>query len=485
MQEFVLAQSVTIWCGELAAEATEFDKIWNEDKDFPGFQRLSGAIIETAAWPLFKHRRDFRQSHRRNAERTSFRLRELLRSFDSSQSSEVYDKVYGFLGIASDEQLVARPIRPDYSKAPVELLVDVLRIQYSDPSVAINLDDYEFVTNLLQILCITRMDFAKYLLRETPDLEEQIYMFVVSDFLAVTISLATSITYIGSFEHISGPSDNDIRTAVLSSSRRLPQLTANDIAKLISPVTLRDITHGLDFEGLSRTHPLFRKEILASMHSIMRSLFQKNSDRTSLLSKHVSENSDLRRKFACSFQKASTTPSPKTHYTPNWYRKYAAFKGTNDQIGVLCTDDNYDEASKASIYLFTGSDNSRKALLIQQRNPTRLVIVGFAIITSSTLKPYLSNIVQPLQSVYRKGESARKASYPPPAVTGVETATCFHCHVIGLLDLGRCGILDELQLTHILERSLRGGADDEVHKCAMGTGQCPSLEFEANSNHDR
>jgi hypothetical protein len=481
VQEFVLAQAVGIWCGELAADADAFDDIWNRDKPLPGFQELSKAITTTPAWPLFKHRRNFRRTHLGESVRTSFRLRELLRSFESSQSSEVYDKVYGFLGIASDNQLVAHPIQPDYSKAPVDLLGDVLRNQYCDPSARINLDDYEFVSSLMQTLRITRIELGRYLLRQAPGLDNHIYIFIVSGFLAVSICLACKITHVGSFEHISGPFDDDVKTAVSNSCRGLPQLTAADVSKLSSPKTLSDIARGLNFEELSRNHPLLRNKILRSMHSIMQNLLASESEGHTSRADH--SDTDLRQKFARSFNRTTSTKNT-TQYSPNWYRKYAVFKGTNDQIGVLCADGNYEQASEASIYLFAGNDNSRNGLLVQQRNRAELIIVGSAIISSSIPKPYLSNIVQPLPSIYRKDKPTRKSSYPP-AEARLDTATCFHCHIIELLELGRCGILDELQLNQILERSLRGSANDEVHRCGMGTSQCPSLEFETNTRVDR
>jgi hypothetical protein len=488
VQEFVLARSVAIWCGELVADAADFDEIWNKDKPLLGFQKLSAAITRTSAWPLFRHRRDFRRTHTRESVRNSFRLRELLRSFESSQSSEVFDKVYGFLGIASDTHLVTQPIRPDYSKAPVDLLVDVLRSQYRDPSIPISLDDYEFVSSLMQTLRITRMDFAKHLLRQTPKLNEHIYMFAVLEFLVVSITPACTITNVGTFEHISGSSDNDTRTAIMTSCTRLPQLTPAEISELTSPAMLRDIALGLDFEVLARNQPLFRNMILGSMRAIMQKLFdRKRSGPSSGQDRAIrprpeqeANNIDLPQKFTNSFNNAVHAARYNAHYSPNWFRKYAVFKGTNDQIGVLCAEDDYESAAKADVYLVTGSDKSRKALLVQKHGSTQLLIVGFAIIMSSVPSPYLSNIVQPLPSIYRKGEPTRKSSYPPALVRS-DTATCFHCHIIELLELGRCGIVDGLQLNQILERSLRGSADDEVHRCGIGTNQCPSLEFETNT----
>jgi hypothetical protein len=485
IQEFVLAKSISIWCGELSADVGAFDGIWNEDKALPGSRGLTEAIINTPAWPLFKHRRDYHENRRRSIGKPAFRLRDLLQSFDASQSSEVYDKIYGLLGIAPNHQTGARPIEPDYSKKPIELLVDVLRNQYYEDDLATNLDNYELLNLLLRTLRVSRADFTKYVLNEVPALKEHLYILITYESMITSLSMVSRVVKIGSLEHISSPLSHDAKATIVNSSRDLRTLSASDISRLTAAMTNHDTALGLQFEGLTREYPLLRKMIGSSMQSILQHLCQHgndcdNSNTANHPPKPKLDLAQIRDSLSHSFTTAYTSARSHSepHYKPHWYRKYATFEGTNSLIGIMCIDDAYDSTAEANLYIcaFAPASNAEKCLVVQKRTSDEFVIVGFAITMEAQPD---AGPMQSLQKMIWKTEPKRTDSWLRDLYVSMalEGEICFHCDVIDLLELGRCGILNGEQMDRLLEQTFGNEGRDEGHKCKRGGGACCSLEF--------
>ncbi|CZR67189.1 uncharacterized protein PAC_17088 [Phialocephala subalpina] len=57
------------------------------------------------------------------------KLEELLRAFSAAQCSDIRDKIYGLVGLASD----AADLVIDYSKTPFDLFADVILLEERDP----------------------------------------------------------------------------------------------------------------------------------------------------------------------------------------------------------------------------------------------------------------------------------------------------------------------------------------------------------------
>lgn len=114
----------------------------------------------TPGWTIFKHRASWRQD---------FSLRGLLQAFSQSLCSDVRDKIYGFLGLASIK--TGHQIAVDYRKSAVEIAVDVLRSQ-CQPWVLAESDfsNHNFVRLLLQSLETSHAELAAYVLGSAPDL---------------------------------------------------------------------------------------------------------------------------------------------------------------------------------------------------------------------------------------------------------------------------------------------------------------------------
>jgi hypothetical protein len=496
VQEFVLARSVILWCSEFFADAIHFDKLWREDEELPGLWNLQEAILKTPAWPLFKYRRDFR---RRNLEEMSsyFRLRNLLMSFASSQSTEVYDKIYGFLGIALSTPGDTHTIVPDYSKQPVEVLADVLRNQCCQQSTAVDQGDYELLTFLMHKLRVSRLDFARYLLRNKPKLEEDIYILAISDLMVTSVCFLGSITKVGSYEHIHPFSYHNTKIALSRSSTHVSRLSNTDVRTLGTFVVTPEMALALELDKGGRGTSVLQAAIQKSTQSIMQSLSCQQSDpKTSPCDPSFSQSqtnqevqgADFRRLLSRSLKSSSENYRiarriAKEQESSYQYRKYATFTSTNGLIGVTCDESSLGKgpAFFDNICLFDGSTESTKALIIERHSPDRYTVVGSAIIAKSASRSRSGGVVQSLQRMFRtsKGDNTVTASQET-LTSGINTDVkrlCFHIELSDLFELSRCGILHDAQLDLLLELSLKGESDDEVHKCKLGTGQCPSLEF--------
>jgi hypothetical protein len=121
IQEFILGKEVHLWCGNLQANAADFKYVGD---------RINGVhtIRGTLGWRLLVFRELWwsKGDARRDSQLT---LRKLSTSFAMSNSTDVRDLVYAFLGIANHTQDDSCPIVPDYDKSAAEVLIDVIRNQ--------------------------------------------------------------------------------------------------------------------------------------------------------------------------------------------------------------------------------------------------------------------------------------------------------------------------------------------------------------------
>ncbi|KNG49760.1 Heterokaryon incompatibility [Stemphylium lycopersici] len=185
VQEFVLAQAAEIWCGDFQVDATTVENIWRDGLTSTPVASPTKQLYTSRGYLLFKYRRDFKHSKqykrdvlgRRNSRtlRATFRLRDLLQAFASSESTVPHDRVYGFLGVASKGR--GEKITPDYSKTLVELLVDVLRNQCHSDHKGGDKDDYNFLTFLMDALKVSREKLAQHVLQICPEVQPHVVVF--------------------------------------------------------------------------------------------------------------------------------------------------------------------------------------------------------------------------------------------------------------------------------------------------------------------
>lgn len=161
------------------------------------------------------------------------------------------------------------------------------------------------------------------------------------------------------------------------------------------------------------------------------------------------------------------------------YKKYATFLGTNNVIGVICQDSAGGQGPKLSseVAVFSDHSGTNKAL-ITSPSEDGFDIVACAVIASSKPEAHSGSVARSFQNMFKKEDTS-------PSTPGdmswdfvtIARTFCFHCNIGDLLELVRCGFLDQTQLNRMLTESLRGKGDDDLHKCEIGLGECLSLQF--------
>jgi hypothetical protein len=92
---------------------------------------------------------------------------------------------------------------------------------------------------------------------------------------------------------------------------------------------------------------------------------------------------------------------------------------------------------------------------------------------------HITGVRRVLQSLLRK----EAPTLPAPDMTERSrlaaslNTMCFHCDILDLFALKHLGVLDQPQSDALVERSLWGESDDEIHKCGLGTGEFPVLKL--------
>lgn len=170
VQEFVLAQTIDIWCGGLTLNASGFEKLYLVLQDLQSCPLEMCSLVQISpGWKLFKHRTLWRSVNGR--ERSSiFDLRQLLIAFSGSRSSEARDRIYGFLGIVSHSTTNDYQILADYHKSSAEVIIDVLKHQRSrwireTPSIDRGLIDF-----LAKLLRVSDTELALTILEAGPSM---------------------------------------------------------------------------------------------------------------------------------------------------------------------------------------------------------------------------------------------------------------------------------------------------------------------------
>lgn len=485
VQEVVLARKVDIWCGGLQAELSMVESIWQKDVELNKASITSSRIINTRGYTLFQKRKAFRHSRvyrrdilgRRNSKtlKATFRLRDLLETFDVSQSSEPFDKIYAFLGIASKGR--GRNIRPDYSVSGIALLVDVLENQCHNAPKRGEEDNYKFLHLLRRTLRITRMDLASYILQKSMNIQPYIYVVAASEFMAASVTMVSTVLDIGHFvDEAEAFAEGTWKTTWTRPTMHPRSLSNQDIHDLGQLVQHPETGNVLSFAEphipgapyLGRAEMMRRSVIAQSTELVIQQLIE-----PSPLSEASSESNaigkrKLRAMFASSMLHANelhaaARPALNRRNTDHRYERYASFVGTEGITGLICisgASDTYQIGAGDRICTFSGVTDSNNAFVVRLDPDSKWAISGFARI-----------LLPERRSDWKMVRGAE------PAVNTLETDMCFHCHLTDLLELQRCQILNDVQMERLLKNTLRGQADDEVHKCKPGPDRCDILEF--------
>jgi hypothetical protein len=508
VQEFVLAQSVEIWCGDLQVDAATVESIWRNGLASTPVASPTNLIYTSRGYKLFKHRKDFKRTKhyrrevlgRRNSKtlKSTFRLRDLLQDFATSESSVVYDRVYGFLGVASTGR--GEKIVPDYNKSPVELLVDVLRNQCHEDSRRGDADDYRFLTFLMQALAVSRETLAQHILKLCPDLQPHLYTLAATPCVTASISFISTITEVGEFvDHDEAFQRGTWKASwtTIRSNMHPRSFSAQDIQDLGDYIAKGDAQTLLSFAdphveygNPGPTEKVRQAMIEASADLVIgglsRAIGEPGRD-ASASSRPGDGGSRVVRRIisrsitddAAALYTAARTKLARRN-TDQRYARYTSFVGTNGITGLACGGGpgSYEIASGDRICMFSGITDANNAVILRfnpgEKPNGKWLISGFAVILLPELRT---------PSVQRTGNGATTTSSFGTSALSRQQASlndmtmCFHCHLSDLLELQRCQLLSDVQMSFLMEQTLRGEAEGKTHRCHQGTNDQVVLEF--------
>ncbi|CAA9956733.1 HET domain containing protein [Pyrenophora teres f. maculata] len=477
VQEFVLAQSVDIWCGDFAVDAATVEGIWRNGLISTPIASPTSMIYTSRGYLLFKYRRDFKHTKhyrreilgRRNSKtvKATFRLRDLLQAFASSQSSEAFDKVYGFLGVASQGR--GERIQPDYNKAPEELLVDVLRNQFhGDDSKRSDKDDYQFLAFLMQALHVSREKLAQHVLSLAPEAQPHIYVLAAMPCVVPCVSFISTITQVGElldYDEAFHPST--WKSTWSRSKMHPPGIPSQDISELGAHILSEQKDVVLSFSdphvpsgNPGPTEKIRRQMIEESADLIIANLVQAPMEKNRSANAHTSNGSIVVRDI---YTRSMTLDAATMYHetrsrlarrnTDQRHARYTSFVGTNGITGLACGGEpgSYEIGPGDRICTFSGIRDSNNAFIARLTPASgKWLISGFAVIL--------------LPEASKTGGSE-------------DVELCFHCHLSDLLELQRCELLGAVQMGVLLDQTLRGESEGNVHRCCQGKGDCDILEF--------
>ncbi|RYO69113.1 hypothetical protein AA0116_g49 [Alternaria tenuissima] len=505
VQEFVLAQSVDIWCGDLQVDAATVETIWRNGLTSTPVASPTNLIYTSRGYKLFKHRKDFKRTKnyrrdvlgRRNSKtlKSTFRLRDLLQDFATSESSVVYDRVYGFLGVASTGR--GEKIVPDYNKQPVELLVDVLRNQCHEDTRRGDSDDYRFLAFLMQALSVSRETLAQHILNLCPDLQPHLYILAATPCITASISFVSAITDIGEFvDHDEAFQPGSWKAGGWTTIR------SNMHPRSFSPQDIQDLGEYVLREGtpqlLSFADPHVAYGNPGPTEKVRQAMMEDSADRViDGLSRAVEEPGraattsprpgDGGNKVVRNIISRSITDDAAALYmnartklarrnTDQRHARYTSFVGTNGITGLACGGGpgSYEIGPNDWICVFSGVTDTNNAFILRFDPEGKWLISGFAVILLPELRT---------PSVLRTGTGATTTSnFSTSALSRKQTlrddkVMCFHCHLSDLIELQRCQLLSDVQMSFLMEQTLRGEAEGKTHRCNQGTSDHVILEF--------
>jgi hypothetical protein len=124
--------------------------------------------------------------------------------------------------------------------------------------------------------------------------------------------------------------------------------------------------------------------------------------------------------------------------------------------------------------VFSGVTDTNNAFILRFDPEGKWLISGFAVILLPELRT---------PSVLRTGTGATTTSnFSTSALSRKQTlrddmVMCFHCHLSDLIELQRCQLLSDVQMSFLMEQTLKGEAEGKTHRCNQGTSGHVILEF--------
>lgn len=274
IQEFILAKLVEIRCGHQTSPLENFEDIcrWLEDfgKPFKSRHSASAGITFSKAYRLFKHRAEW---WRTNGIARTFSLRRLFEAYTSSESSDRRDKVYALLGLACNISNDGSPIHADYSKTPVEILIDVVRNQCGWTTRKDELDNQRLVLLLKEALSVEHVEVYNHVLHHARDLLPFLHLLSTTEFVRTDLECIATVIEVG-FNHtdqglISKRSFADWYQRPLDwnsyiDPRRLSQAAVRDVVSEFHNLNHDEVLHQDTWESYGRQQTTFAERDTSS-----------------------------------------------------------------------------------------------------------------------------------------------------------------------------------------------------------------------------
>ncbi|KAM0215724.1 hypothetical protein ACHAQI_002822 [Fusarium lateritium] len=122
IQEIICAQNITIWCGTKSCEWSAIENLYLkvkslEDENWFTHHDYVVSVLQSSAAVMV-----WQRAHWRHPDTPTPRLETLIEIFRDWQCSDIRDKAYALVGMASKDTVVV----PDYSRSALQLYHDVL-----------------------------------------------------------------------------------------------------------------------------------------------------------------------------------------------------------------------------------------------------------------------------------------------------------------------------------------------------------------------
>lgn len=489
IQEFLLAKHVDVWCGVHHANADQFQavlKIPNGIQEALQFEsnlgvrprlrrrigsssssddrskvdRHNSKLSTTPGWKLLQHRRLWCQPASNDSFGASFQLQALLKSFSASKCTEKHDTVYALLGIAQDANTPPHPIIPNYNKPAIEVLVDILRNQYSKGTSINSLEDQrKFLESLRLMLGITRLELARYILQRAPDRDIHTILIATGlQSIAYLQIIGTVTRWRGSVYKNNKLTPDDeaqldaltphasmLSTSMASDPKLSRGMHIGDMQKIIDCLTEEDLPWDVP--------ELEANELAGYMARETTSRIMLSRTRESLT---MCVNCRSR---SCSCTGWRSVRNRRFVLEP--HMSYQPFIGTNGLKGVIIAHGRLIKLHDMRLAVVPGSTDVRNALVLERTEENDWCILGVAHIFEHGLSEEKRWPFQSLQA--------------DPPVSQVNIQVCLSNDL--LLQLRLWDILDEPQLQYLLEQSLEAETIGRHHKCKSGPEDCSALKL--------
>lgn len=207
IQEFTLATTIELWCGELSAPWSGFEHICQslERLAKPSRPHTESACVLTSRGSILaKQRSEWCRRHSATSKQSASTLLQLLQAYGGAESSDIRDKVFALLGLAYSTFMNEGSMVADYSKTKIEVLVDVIRHEFQWGSIEHDTSNRDFARLLRESLKVTPADLAAHITKCAPDLSPHIHCLATTERVYVPMILAGSIVEAGFKERPEG-----------------------------------------------------------------------------------------------------------------------------------------------------------------------------------------------------------------------------------------------------------------------------------------